>query len=59
MAMKLEVIVTFDQSSQKCSIAWSADHTQDVVAEERNILECMKKAILIQLEAPASTSILH
>ncbi|MEQ4624781.1 hypothetical protein [Providencia manganoxydans] len=59
MAMKLEVIVTFDKSSQKCSIAWSADHTQDVVVEERNILESMKKAILIQLEAPASTSILH
>lgn len=39
MAMKLEVIITHDEASNKCSVEWSVDTTEHTTSqEEKNVI---------------------
>ncbi|UBX48907.1 hypothetical protein LDO51_17495 [Providencia alcalifaciens] len=59
MDMKLEVIITHDETSNKCSVEWSTDTTEHVTTQEEHTLSMVKKAVLLQLGYPASTVIIH
>ncbi|EUD07596.1 hypothetical protein ABN242_03990 [Providencia alcalifaciens] len=59
MAMKLEVIITHDEESNKCSVEWSTDTTEHVTTQEEHTLLMVKKAVLLQLGYPVTRPIIH
>lgn len=59
MAMKLEVIITHDEVSNKCSVEWSTDTTEHTTSQEEHTLSIVKKAVLLQLGYPTSTAVIH
>ncbi|MTC34902.1 hypothetical protein GKR67_09780 [Providencia alcalifaciens] len=59
MAMKLEVIITHDEESNKCSVKWSTDTTEHVTTQEEHTLLMVKKAVLLQLGYPVTRPIIH
>ncbi|AWF39209.1 MULTISPECIES: hypothetical protein [Proteus] len=59
MAMKLEVVITHDETTNKCSIEWSTASTKYVTEQEQQALSSMQKALLLQLGRPINTAIIH
>ncbi|MBS7782426.1 hypothetical protein [Providencia stuartii] len=59
MAMKLEIIINHDEDSNKSSIEWSTASTDNVTKQERQMLSQVQKALLLQLNAPTSSTVLH
>ncbi|WP_374446095.1 hypothetical protein [Providencia sp.] len=59
MAMILEVIITHDEASNKCSVEWSTDTTEHVTTQEEHTLLMVKKAVLLQLGYPVTRPIIH
>ncbi|MEY0962610.1 hypothetical protein AB7200_04320 [Providencia alcalifaciens] len=59
MAMKLEVIITHDEESNKCNVEWSTDTTEHVTTQEEHTLLMVKKAVLLQLGYPVTRPIIH
>ncbi|ARX35379.1 MULTISPECIES: hypothetical protein [Proteus] len=59
MAMKLEVVITHDEATNKCSIEWSTASTKNVTEQEQQALSSMQKALLLQLGRPINTAIIH
>lgn len=59
MSMKLEVIITHDEASNKCSVEWSVDTTEHTTSQEEKTLSMVKKAVLLQLGYPPSVAIIH
>ncbi|MEY0337811.1 hypothetical protein AB7V82_14510 [Providencia stuartii] len=59
MVMKLEIIINHDENSNKSSIEWSTASTEDVTKQERQMLSQVQKALLLQLNAPTNSTILH
>ncbi|WP_245210987.1 hypothetical protein, partial [Proteus mirabilis] len=59
MAMKLEVVITHDEATNKCSIEWSTASTKNVTEQEQQALSSMQKALLLQLGHPINTAIIH
>ncbi|EJD6670188.1 hypothetical protein NQ837_000232 [Providencia rettgeri] len=59
MAMKLEVIITHDEASNKCSVEWSVDTTEHTTSQEEKTLSMVKKAVLLQLGYPTSRTVIH
>ncbi len=59
MAMKLEVIITHDETNNKCSVEWSVDTTERTTTQEEKTLSMVKKAVLLQLGYPTATPIIH
>lgn len=43
MAMKLEVIITHDETNNKCSVEWTTASTQQVTRQEEQTLSLVKK----------------
>ncbi len=58
MAMKLEIIITHDETNNKCSVEWSVDTTENVTQQEKQTLTQIQKAVLIQFDRPIN-SIMH
>ncbi|MGO0229428.1 hypothetical protein ACTMLF_14630 [Proteus mirabilis] len=59
MSMKLEVVITHDETTNKCSIEWSTASTKNVTEQEQQALSSMQKALLLQLGRPINTAIIH
>lgn len=59
MSMKLEVIITHDETSNKCSVEWSTDTTEHVTTQEERTLAMVKKAVLLQLGYPTQAVVIH
>lgn len=55
MAMKLEVIITHDETNNKCSVEWSTAATENVTQQEKQTLTQIQKAVMIQFDCPVST----
>ncbi|HHR6078378.1 TPA: hypothetical protein ACS7ZY_000709 [Providencia alcalifaciens] len=58
MAMKLEVIITHDEVSNKCSVEWSTASTENVTQQEKQTLSQIQKAVLVQFDRPIN-SLIH
>ena len=52
MAMKLEVVITHDETTNKCSIEWSTASTKMSQSNEQQALSSMQKALLRYNWAP-------
>lgn len=59
MAMKLEVIITHDETNNKCSVEWTTASTQQVTRQEEHTLSLVKKALLLQLGYPTAPAVIH
>ncbi|MEY0006543.1 hypothetical protein AB7W79_10960 [Providencia rettgeri] len=59
MAMKLEIIITHDEASNKCSVEWTTASTQQVTRQEERTLSLVKKALLLQLGYPTAPAVIH
>ncbi|HHN8581128.1 hypothetical protein MKT39_016825 [Providencia rettgeri] len=59
MAMKLEVIITHDETNNKCSVEWTTVSTQQVTRQEEQTLSLVKKALLLQLGYPTAPAVIH
>lgn len=59
MAMKLEVIITHDETNNKCSVEWITASTQQVTLQEEQTLSLVKKALLLQLGYPTAPTTIH
>lgn len=57
MAMKLEVIITHDETSNKCSVEWSTASSEKVTQQEKQTLSQIQKAVLIQFDRPINSQI--
>ncbi|WP_180737844.1 hypothetical protein [Providencia stuartii] len=55
MAMKLEVIITHDETSNKCSVEWSTASSENVTQQEKQTLSQVQKAVLIQFDRPINS----
>ena len=56
--MKLEVIITHDEVSNKCSVEWSTASTENVTQQEKQALSQIQKAVLVQFDRPIN-SLIH
>ncbi|WP_272578608.1 MULTISPECIES: hypothetical protein [Providencia] len=55
MAMKLEVIITHDETNNKCSVEWTTASTQQVTRQEEQTLSLVKKGIVTSTGLPSGT----
>lgn len=55
MAMKLEVIITHDETNNKCSVEWTTASTQQVTRQEEQTLSLVKKSAVTSTGLPSGT----
>nr|ELR5097112.1 hypothetical protein [Providencia rettgeri] len=54
-----EVIITHDETNNKCSVEWITASTQQVTRQEEQTLSLVKKALLLQLGYPTAPAVIH
>lgn len=59
MAVKLEIIINHDEDSNKSSIEWTTASTNDVTKQERQMLSQVQKGLLLQLDCPTKSTVIH